>query len=198
MRTNLVTICSSLALCISSFAHAEHRTESARYALNPIDQVSVGARIGNQSVDAVGGSTLSYGAFADYGIAHNVLVGGAFDYWSNSSGSLTNNSITLSDFTTSANAKLLITGLTSTFRPFVLGGLAYHNFTVSTARGSSVLQDRKLEAVRGRVGFDIGAGAMYRIQTAVDLIGEVRLRRMAQRDVNLDQVAISGALAYNL
>ena len=168
----------------------------------PETAMVAGARIGLNDVDGLDDTVASFGAFVDYSVGNNVLVGGTLDYWSDSSGSMFNQSVDVSDLTLGANGKLIFTGVNVPMRPFLLGGLALHRIDVSYSE-QDVTDRNVVDRFKERYsdsdsefGIDVGGGVMYRLQRSIDLLGEVRMRRLNDRSIDLDQLAFSGAVAY--
>ena len=84
-------------------------------------------------------------------------------------------------------------------------GLAVHRFQINTIQrdtGADPISDRfseydrNLADVSGELGADFGAGASYRVQPAMELLAEVRYRRILDRSVDIDQTNYSVALSY--
>nr|MDQ3235197.1 porin family protein [Pseudobdellovibrionaceae bacterium] len=112
--------------------------------------------------------------------------------------------VELGDLVVGANGKFNFTDIAPGFRPYVLAGIAGHILQVTTterdlnADATEVLsrRDRDLEDADFELGVDFGAGLNYRIQPAMDLLGEVRYRRLFEQTLDLDQMNYTVALAY--
>jgi opacity protein-like surface antigen len=113
--------------------------------------------------------------------------------------------VEVDDLVIGGNGKFMFTEFTPNLRPFVLAGLAVHRFQVDVANRDPNADplidkfneyDRNTEDVEGELGADFGAGVMYRVQTSMDMVAEVRYRRILDRTVDLDQVNYSVALSY--
>ena len=178
---------------------------TVRHPTVPMHTAMVGARLGTVDAQSLGGLAIGYGVFGDYSIVNNVLVGVTLDYWSNSAGTLNGNGVEVSDVALGAGGKLLFTNVNVPFRPFVSAGVAMHRFTASMREQETEINHANIDKfnhtykdIENEPGLDVGAGAAYRLQKSVDLLGELRYRRMLNPGLNLDQVSVAGALAYQL
>jgi opacity protein-like surface antigen len=131
-------------------------------------------------------------------------LGLTLDYWNDSFNEGARR-VEVDDLVIGGNGKFTFTEFTQGLRPFVLAGLAVHRFQVDVANRDPNADplidkfneyDRNTEDVEGELGADFGAGVMYRVQTSMDMLAEVRYRRILDRTVDLDQVNYSVALSY--
>ncbi|HYX31785.1 MAG TPA: outer membrane beta-barrel protein [Oligoflexus sp.] len=165
-----------------------------------------GVNLAAADVNTIDNNVFSFGVFGNYFTAPNFSLGLTLDYW-NDSFSETDRRVEVEDLALGANGRFLFSEFTTGLRPFALAGLAVHRFQVDVANrdpnADPLLDkfneyDRNTEDVEGELGADFGAGVMYRVQTAMDMLAEVRYRRILDRTVDLDQVNYSVALSYVL
>ncbi|MDQ3233359.1 MAG: porin family protein [Pseudobdellovibrionaceae bacterium] len=165
-----------------------------------------GVNLAAADVNTIDNNVFSFGVFGNYFTAPNFSLGLTLDYW-NDSFSETAHRVEVEDLALGANGRFLFSEFTPGLRPFALAGLAVHRFQVDVANrdpnADPLLDkfneyDRNTEDVEGELGADFGAGVMYRVQTAMDMLAEVRYRRILDRTVDLDQVNYSVALSYVL
>jgi opacity protein-like surface antigen len=163
-----------------------------------------GVNLAAADVNSIDNNVFSFGVFGNYFTAPNFSLGLTFDYW-NDSFSEGSRRVEVDDLVIGGHGKFMFTEFTSGLRPFVLAGLAVHRFQVNVANRDPNADplidkfneyDRNTEDVEGELGADFGAGVMYRVQTSMDMLAEVRYRRILDRTVDLDQVNYSVALSY--
>jgi hypothetical protein len=169
----------------------------------PINYV-FGINLAAADVNSLDNNVFAFGIFGDYFATPNFSLGLTLDYW-NDSLSDQDRSIEVDDLALGAHGRFFFPDLPQGFRPFVLGGLAIHRLQVEVDNRSPnalLLNDRFVEYERntrdvaGELGTDVGAGFMYRVQTSMDMLAEVRYRRILDRNVDLDQINYSVALSY--
>jgi opacity protein-like surface antigen len=190
-------------LALSGVALGQNQT-GAQVSRPSYDQgaIGIGARLGSTNVERVSDLALQYGAFADYALSNNLLVGGGVDYWSQSEGLEEIGIVETSDLSVSAHGKFLFLR-DGVVRPFALAGLALHRFETNVSQGSggveveAASEDEDTD-VLGQFGADLGAGVIVRIQQNFDAIGEVRARTLFDTSVERDQMTFTGGLAYRL
>lgn len=166
--------------------------------------VSAGVNITTADVDLTDENVFAFGVFGDYYTGQNLSVGLSLDYWADEFNSSSAQRVDIENLIIGANAKFHFTNIMAGLKPYVLAGLAAHRFQVSTARrnpnadATDVLSeyDRDLQDVEAELGADFGAGLSYTIQPAMDLVGELKYRRVLDRTLDLDQMNYSLALAY--
>jgi len=166
------------------------------------DSTQFGIRLGATKVKQISRATGTYGAYIDRAVADNLLLGGTLDYWSKATGSLGRSEAEVSDIALGLDAKFVFTNTRTAFRPYALAGASVHRFTIKEVQGSNDNKINRLDSKyrdnAGKFGLDYGAGVMYRVQTAMDLVGELRYRPIMDPGVDLGQVALSGGMAYSL
>jgi opacity protein-like surface antigen len=166
--------------------------------------VSAGVNITSADVDLMDDNVFAFGVFGDYYTGQNLSVGLSLDYWADEFDSSVVQRVDIENLIVGANAKFHFANVMTGLKPYVMAGLAAHRFQVSTARrdltadSTDVLSeyDRNLEDVEAELGADFGAGLSYNIQTAMDVMAELRYRRVLDRTLDLDQMNYSVALAY--
>lgn len=160
----------------------------------PMNAVLAGARAGVTKVENLGDPVLSYGVFGDTAIDDNFLVGGNIDYWEKSSGTLTQNRVSVNDVSLGVNAKYLFTQMIPPVKPFFLAGLSGHRIASKTAATVNNISQTETK-INNELGVDLGAGIMYRVQERVDVLGEARIRNILG-GTSYDQVAFTGGVSY--
>jgi opacity protein-like surface antigen len=168
--------------------------------------LSGGVNITTADVDLTDENVFAFGVFGDYYAGQNLSVGLSLDYWADEFNSSSAQRVDIENLIVGANAKFHFTNIMAGLKPYVLAGLAAHRFQVSTARrdpsadATDVLSeyDRDLQDVEGELGADFGAGLAYTIQPAMDLVAELKYRRVLDRTLDLDQMNYSLALAYTM
>jgi opacity protein-like surface antigen len=196
-----LTAISLLSLTAATAAFGQNRVGgTVRSAQTPADTTLIGARLGFVDVESLGDPVMSYGAFGDYALDNNFLVGGTLDYWNKSSGTIGDVSVQVSDLTLGANSKYIFTNVNVPFRPFALAGLAVHRFAVREGSvdedGGIDKLDAKYKDIEAEFGLDFGGGAMYRLQRSLDVLAEIRYRTLTDSGVDLGQLAFSGGVSY--
>jgi hypothetical protein len=165
-----------------------------------------GVNLAAADVNSLDDNVFSFGVFGNYLTAPNLSLGLTLDYW-NDSFSNGARRVEVDDLVVGANGKFMFPDFATDLRPFILAGLAVHRFQVDVANrdpnADPIIDkfteyDRKTRDVEGEIGADFAAGVMYQVQTAMDLLAEVRYRRILDRTVDLDQVNYSLALSYVL
>ncbi|MFW7377268.1 MAG: outer membrane protein [Oligoflexus sp.] len=165
--------------------------------------INFGANVGYVNVDDLADNVVSFGAFGDYGLSPQFLVGGSLDYWSDTSGVISNNPVEVSSLSAGAHGRWVFTNIEAPFRPFVLAGLAVHRIRVSLSERTG--DDRSIdqfsqvyEDIEARMGADIAGGVMYAVDEQIDVIGEIKHRNLFDDKIRFDQWAFSAALSYRL
>jgi len=109
------------------------------------------------------------------------------------------------DLALGGNAKLVFTNVNLPFRPYALAGATLHRFSLRVAKEKAQADEVTIKRYEkdyadssGELGFDLGGGAMYRLQDVVDLVGEVRYRSLLNQDVDLAHFAVSGGVNYKM
>jgi len=167
---------------------------------------SVGVNLTSTSVDVLNENAFGFGAFGDFSMSPTFSVGLSLDYWNEEFRSSPTRDVELGDLVVGTNAKFNFIDTPTAFRPYALAGLAGHILQVRssdrnlTADATEVLssRDRDLEDADFELGVDFGAGLNYRIQPAMDLVGELRYRRLFKQTLDLDQMNYTLALAYTM
>ncbi|HYX37104.1 MAG TPA: porin family protein [Oligoflexus sp.] len=165
---------------------------------------SVGVNLTSTDVDVFDDNAFAFGVFGDLHMSPAFSVGMSVDYWNDEYRSSATRDVELGDVVIGANGKFHFTDLAAGFRPYVLAGLAGHVLQVTTSERNTAAdpaevlsaRDRDLEDADFELGTDFGAGFNYRIQSNMDLVGEVRYRRLFEQTLDLDQRNYSLALAY--
>jgi hypothetical protein len=167
---------------------------------------SVGVNLTSTAVDIANDNAFGFGVFGDFHMSPSFSTGLSLDYWNERFSSSPARDVELGDIVLGANGKFNFTDVAPGFRPYVLAGLAAHILQVTTternvgADPADVLsrRDRDLEDAEFELGVDFAAGLNYRIQPDMDLIGEVRYRRLFEQTLDLDQTNYTVALAYTM
>lgn len=200
-----LTLFAALGLCQISLAQGNRNSDvesTKSSAAILMDSIQAGVKIGMSDVEQLGDPVMTYGAYADVALSKNLLFGAGLDYWNKSTGTLAETSVEVSDFIGSVNGKYIFTELASEFRPFVVAGAALHRFAVKESSRADQSQIDQLDSdykdISGKFGLDIGGGAMYRVQPAMDVVGEVRYRSIMDPGVSLSQLAFTAGLGYLL
>ncbi|WP_176736737.1 outer membrane beta-barrel protein [Oligoflexus tunisiensis] len=163
-----------------------------------------GVNLAAADVNSLDNNVFSFGIFGDYFTTPNFSLGLTLDYW-NDSMSDRDRSVEVDDLALGSHGRFFFPDMTQGLRPFVLAGLAVHRFQVDVVNRNPNVEpltdrfdeyDRNTEDVEGELGADFGAGIMYRVQTSMDMLAEVRYRRILDRTVDLDQMNYSVALSY--
>jgi opacity protein-like surface antigen len=167
------------------------------------DSVLVGARVGIVDAESIGNNVGVYGATADYVMSRNFLVGGSLDYWSNSTGTISDNKVDVNDVSIGANSKFVFTETNTSFRPYAMAGVALHRVSISysqaeASQGAANSYAEKDQDVSARFGVDVGGGVLYQVQRSFDLNGNLVYRKLADESPDLDQLQVSAGLAYRL
>ncbi len=166
---------------------------------------SFGVNVGSANVNTIDNSVFSFGVFGDYFNSPNFSLGVSLDYWNDSFNTAPDRRVEVNDLVLGGNGKFMFPDFTTGLRPFVLAGLALHRFQIDTVERDPNADpitdkfseyDRNLADVSGELGADFGAGIFYRVQPSMDLIAELRYRRILDRSVDLDQTNYSVALSY--
>lgn len=169
--------------------------------------ISVGVNVTTADLDLTDENVFAFGVFGDFFTAQNFSAGLSLDYWSDEFDSSAVQRVDIENLIFGANAKFHFANIMNGLRPYALVGLAAHRFQVSTAErdlgagASDVLSeyDRDLQDIEGELGADFGAGLSYNVQTAMNVVGELRYRRILDRAMNdLDQMNYSLALTYTM
>lgn len=163
-----------------------------------------GVNLAAADVNSIDNNVFSFGVFGNYFTTPSFSLGLTLDYWNDSFNDGARR-VEVDDLVIGGNGKFMFTEFTQGLRPFVLAGLAVHRFQVDVANRDPNADplidkfneyDRNTEDVEGELGADFGAGVMYRVQTSMDMLAEVRYRRILDRTVDLDQMNYSVALSY--
>jgi opacity protein-like surface antigen len=125
------------------------------------------------------------------------------DYWSESSGSLAEQQVSVSDFAVGVNAKYrLDVQKYPKLTPYFGAGGAIHRFVVkfSEKTDDNVIDpyEDTYQDVEGELGADVMGGVVYAINDDIDLGGQVRYRNILDADVQLDQFVVDGSVQYKL
>lgn len=195
--------------CLAFAPHAFSQNETgSAYKTAPSllgGPIAVGVNLTSADLDLTDDNVFAFGVFGDFFTAQNFSAGLSLDYWSDEFDSSVAQRVDIENLIIGANAKFHFTNLLTGLRPYALVGLAAHRFQVSTAQrdlgadSSEVLSeyDRDLQDVEGELGADFGAGLSYNVQTAMNVVGELRYRRILDRAMDdLDQMNYSLALTY--
>jgi opacity protein-like surface antigen len=208
-KTSRSILISVACLLLTPLAFSQDDT-GAQYKTAPTllggQPLTAGVNITSADVDLTDENVFSFGIFGDFFAAQNFSVGLSLDYWADEFNSSAAQRVDIENLIVGANAKFHLTNLMTGLKPYLLAGLAAHRFQVSTAQRdpnadpADVLSeyDRDLEDVEAELGADFGAGLSYNIQTAMDVVGELRYRRVLDRTLDLDQMNYSLALAYTM
>jgi opacity protein-like surface antigen len=165
-----------------------------------------GINLAAADVNSLDNNVFSFGILGQYAFDPGFSLGLTLDYWNDSFNDQARR-VEVDDLVLGGHGKFTFTDLTQGFRPFVLAGLALHRFQVDVVNrdpnADPLLDkfneyDRNTEDVEGELGADFGAGVMYRVQSSMDMLAEVRYRRILDRTVDLDQLNYSVALSYVL
>ncbi len=206
-KTSLMGMTSAAFMLIASdsFAQTSVATDYKRIdVMRDASNWAFGVNLAAADVNSIENNVFSFGVFGNYHTAPNFSLGLTLDYW-NDSFSEGMRRVEVNDLVIGGNGKFMFTELRQGFRPFLLAGLAVHRFQVDVANRDPNADplidrfneyDRNTEDVEGELGADFGAGIMYRVQTSMDMLAEVRYRRILDRTVDLDQVNYSVALSY--
>lgn len=161
------------------------------------------AKLGVVNVDNLSDNVISFGAFGDYGLSEQFMTGISIDYWQDTSGVISSNSVEVSNLSAGVHGRWVFTNLKAPFRPFALAGLALHRIRVSLSE--RVNDERAIdqfnqtyEDVENRAGVDIAGGIMYALDSSIDVIGEIRHRNLFDDKIRFDQWAFTGSLSYRL
>lgn len=165
---------------------------------------SAGVNLTSSNVDLMDENVFQFGVFGDLFTSESLSVGLSLDYWADEFNSSAAQRVELENVIVGANAKFHFPEFAPGLKPYALAGLAAHRFQVSTNRfdtstdPADVLSeyDRDLQDVEGELGADFGAGLNYSLQTAMDVVAELRYRRILDRTLDLDQMNYTVALAY--
>ena len=194
-----------LGLIVTTIGHAESEGGShSAMQINPLathqDSRQAGVKIGLSKVEQLGDPVMTYGIYGDYALGENLLAGAAIDYWNKSNGTISATSVDASDLAASFDLKYIFTGVTRSFRPYVVGGAAAHRFVVRETAESSKNYGNRLEPkyrdMVGKFGLDYGAGIMYRFDKSIDAVGEIRYRNIMDPAISLSQLEFTGGLNY--
>jgi len=199
-----VTITAGLLCPVAAFSQSDVAVEKGARAGYGPGTIVAGARLGMANVETLGDMLVTYGAFGDYALSNNLLVGGSADYWSKSSLEIEGQQIEINDFSIGAGARAIFTDISAAFRPYAAGGLALHRFSVIQAErtddtGPKITRFKNVENdVTGKLGADLGGGVLYRVQRDLDVAFDARYRMLFDSNVDLDQLTFGGAIAYAL
>jgi opacity protein-like surface antigen len=205
-RIAIPVLLSASCLLLSQAAFSQDTTGAAyKTAPSMADRDwSVGVNLTSAAVDLTDENVFSFGVFGDMFVSENFSAGLSLDYWSDEFNSSSAQRVELENLIVGANAKFHFPEFAPGFKPYALAGLAAHRFQVSTKRfnpsgdPADVLSeyDRDLQDVEGELGADFGVGLNYSIQTAMNVVAELRYRRVLDRTLDLDQMNYTVALAY--
>lgn len=168
---------------------------------------SFGVNLAASNVHSLDNSVFAFGVFGNYFSTPNFSLGLSVDYWNDSFTTDVTRRVDVDDLVLGANGRFVFTNFTSGIRPFVLAGLAIHRFQVDVVNRDPNADpivdkfneyDRNTADVEGELGADFGTGILYKVQTTIDMVAEVRYRRILDRAVDLDQINYSVALTYIL
>lgn len=210
MDKKMISSLAAVAFVMTSYEAFSQDRSSRQYesiqATGGVRSTSVGVNLTSTVVDITDENAFAFGAFGDFYMSPALSVGLSLDYWNDEFSSSPTRDVELGDTIIGVNSKFNFSDFAAGFRPYVLAGLAGHILQVTTsernlnADASDILssRDRDLEDADFELGVDFGAGLNYRIQTAMDLVGEVRYRRLFERTLDLDQMNYTVALAYSM
>ena len=198
---NYLKIATACACLIGGSAAAQD-VATERTAAAP-SATSLTANLHVVSADQLGDPVISVGIGADYDLTESLSVGGTLDYWSESTGSLANQAVTVSDIAIGGNAKMRFDIDNENLKPYGLVGVALHRFAVTfsekdEANGVIDQYEDTYSDVEGELGADLGAGVLYSLQQGLDASAEIKYRNIIDPNVQLDQLAIGAGIHYRL
>jgi hypothetical protein len=209
LKKSLMGLSCAAALAMAAEASAQTSVGTDYKRIDVMRDASnwaFGVNLAAADVNSITNNVFSFGVFGNYFTSPNFSLGLTLDYWNDSFNDGARR-VEVDDLVVGGNGRFMFSEFTQGLRPFVLAGLAVHRFQVDVANRDLNADplidkfneyDRNTEDVEGELGADFAAGVMYRVQTSMDMLAEVRYRRILDRTVDLDQVNYSIALSYVL
>lgn len=209
MRNKKLSSIFAIGLSLVSFASSPASAQEVKgtttkaLPLTSPDQTTLGVRLGMVNVSNLNNGLISYGAYGDQTVSDNFLIGGSVDFWSLSTGGLSESAVAINDVAIGGNGKFIFTNARATFKPYALAGLALHRISISEGElvdGNSPLNKyrEKNNDVSTQASIDLGAGALYNVQRQVDVNGLLVYRQMASSGANFNQFGLSAGVGYRM
>jgi hypothetical protein len=207
-KSAIVTMAAFTSICVFHESLAQEgasRPYETVQSARAFKDMSFGVNLTSADVDTVDDNIFAFGAFGDFLMSPDFSLGFSLDYWNDEFNSAPTRTVEIGDLVFGGNGKFTFANFAGV-RPYALAGLAAHFFRVTTTERNlnpdptKILsgRDRNLEDAEFEMGVDFGVGLNYRMLTAVDLLGEVRYRRILDRTIDLDQMNYTVALAYSM
>lgn len=167
---------------------------STAFAQANMGFMGIGGKLGLVDPQDIG-STIGFGAFADFGtIAPKFHLEANIDYW-NKSENVTGGEYSIRDLTFGGTVKYVHEVEGQKFKPFGLGGLHLHLLKgESKTDATQFFPSQTSSSSDTKIGIDLGGGTYYAASPKVDLMAELRYRIVS--DAN--QLVLSAGALFHL